>query len=72
MGRYRILLAALVLFVHPARAAEATLRDQKNRTLALLILTIMVWQTKEKLPLVRHAVLAFLRVMSKLPPEELA
>lgn len=51
-------------------ATRSTLEDQKNRTLALLILTIMVWQSKDKLPMVHHAVLAFLRVMSKLPPEE--
>lgn len=43
------------------------LRERRNRAVTLLILTVMIWQKKEEQALVRHSILAFLGVMSKLP-----
>ncbi|MGE4307305.1 MAG: hypothetical protein AB7E24_25120 [Novosphingobium sp.] len=50
-----------------SNATLEILKGRRNRAVALLILTVMIWQKKEEQALVRHAILAFLGVMSKLP-----
>ncbi len=44
MGRYRILLAALVLFVHPARAAEATLKFSVTDSWSMPLIELQDYQ----------------------------
>lgn len=51
-------------------ASNATMQDihaRENRCHTMLVLAIMVLQTREHLPMVRQAILAFLNVISRLP-----
>ena len=53
-----------------SRASLDILQNRKKRTLILLVLTVMILQSRKHLGLVRQATLSFLSVVSKLPPEE--
>lgn len=55
--------------VPESKAKVESLRVRRNRTIALLVLTVMIWQKRQEQPLVRQAILAFLGVISKLPED---
>lgn len=50
-----------------SRATMAGLRARRNRSLALLVITVMIWQVKREQNLVTQAIVAFLNIMDKLP-----
>lgn len=51
-------------------ATELSIRNRKRRAHTLLVLAIMVLQTRDHLPMVREGILAFLGIISRLPLED--
>lgn len=53
-----------------SRATEQSILRRKQRAQTMLILSVMVLQTREHLPMVRQAIFALLGIISRLPAEE--
>ncbi|MFV0624068.1 hypothetical protein ACBY01_08685 [Sphingomonas sp. ac-8] len=53
-------------------ATTRSIRNRKLRAQTMLVLAIMVLQSRDQLPLVREAILAFLGIISRLPQEHRA
>lgn len=57
--------------VPKSKAKLRDLKTRKNRALSMLVISILIWQSDKNQTLVEHAILAFLRVISKLPVESI-
>jgi hypothetical protein len=52
-----------------SKATTKSVQNRKSRALTMLVLSIMVLQSREQLPMVREAILAFLGIIARLPEE---
>ena len=53
-----------------SQATREAIRSRERRALTMLVLSVMVLQTRDHLPTVREATLAFLSIISRLPEDD--